>query len=75
MGTGLPVILENKPSVNHLIKNGVNGWFFEVNTFDETVKKAVDVLSIKNTDRIRLSNLNAETLSYDTIAKKMIENL
>ena len=75
MGTGLPVILENKPSVNHLIKDGVNGWFFEINNFDETVKKAVEVLSNKSTDRMSLSKLNAETLSYDTIAKKMIENL
>lgn len=75
MGTGLPVILENKPSVNHLIKDGLNGWFFEINNFDETVKKAVDVLSNKSTDRMSLSKLNAETLSYDTIAKKMIGNL
>ena len=75
MGTGLPVILENKPSVNHLIKDGVNGWFFEINNFDETVKKAVDTLSANKTDRMSLSKLNAETLSYDTIAKKMIENL
>lgn len=75
MGTGLPVILENKPSVNHLIKDGVNGWFFEINNFDETVKKAVDALSMKPTDRMSLSKLNAQTLSYDTIAKKMIENL
>ncbi|MEO8760846.1 MAG: glycosyltransferase [Bacteroidia bacterium] len=75
MGTGLPVILENKPSVNHLIKDGINGWFFEINTFDTVVAKAVDVLSSKMTDRINLSKLNAETLSYDTIAKKMIENL
>ncbi len=75
MGTGLPVILENKPSVNHLIKEGINGWFFEINNFDETVKKAVDTLSIHKTDRESLSKLNAETLSYDTIAKKMIENL
>ena len=75
MGTGLPVILENKPSVNHLIKEGINGWFFEINNFDEAVKKAVDTLSIHKTDRESLSKLNAETLSYDTIAKKMIENL
>jgi glycosyltransferase involved in cell wall biosynthesis len=75
MGTGLPVILENKPSVNHLIKDGRNGWFFEINNFDETVKKAVDVLSDKKADRIALSKLNSETLSYDTIARKMIENL
>ncbi len=75
MGTGLPVILENKPSVNHLIKDGINGWFFEINTFDTVVAKAVDVLSSKKIDRGNLAKLNAETLSYDTIAKKMIENL
>jgi glycosyltransferase involved in cell wall biosynthesis len=75
MGTGLPVILENKPSVNHLIKEGINGWFFEINNFDETVKRAVDRLSAHKIDRESLSKLNAETLSYDTIAKKMIENL
>jgi glycosyltransferase involved in cell wall biosynthesis len=75
MGTGLPVILENKPSVNHLIKEGVNGWFFEKYNFDKIVLKAVDLLSIKKTDRPALAKLNAETLSYDTIAKKMTENI
>ena len=75
MGTGLPVILENKPSVNHLIKEGANGWLFEKHNFDETVQKAVDTLSLKKTDRPALAKLNAATLSYDTIAKKMIENI
>ena len=75
MGTGLPVILEKRPSVSHLIKEGINGWFFEKHNFDETIQKAVDVLSDKKTDRPVLARLNAETLSYDIIAKKMVENI
>jgi glycosyltransferase involved in cell wall biosynthesis len=37
MGTGLPIILENKPVVNHLLKPGHNGWFYEKNNFNETI--------------------------------------
>jgi glycosyltransferase involved in cell wall biosynthesis len=75
MGTGLPIILENKPSVNHLLKNGVNGWFYEKDTFDSIIKNAVTTLQDKKMDREKLAKENAVMLSYDTIAKKMIENL
>jgi glycosyltransferase involved in cell wall biosynthesis len=75
MGTGLPVILENKPSVNHLLKEGVNGWFFEKNTFDDTVKKAVVVLQKTKANRKNLAEENAIKLSYDNIARKIIETI
>ncbi|HKC68058.1 MAG TPA: glycosyltransferase, partial [Bacteroidia bacterium] len=75
MGTGLPVILEDKPSVNHLLKNGVNGWFYKKDTFDKVIENAVSMLQDKKSDREKLANDNAATLSYDTIAQKIIENL
>lgn len=74
MGTGLPVILENKSSVNHLIKDNFNGWFFEKEDFNTTVKKVVSVLSSKKTDRKKMSSENAVNFSYDNIARKMIES-
>jgi len=75
MGTGLPVILENKSSVNHLIKDGVNGWFFKKDNFDETVKNAVSVLKKIKTDRKKMSNENEVKLSYDNIARKILETI
>jgi glycosyltransferase involved in cell wall biosynthesis len=75
MGTGLPVILENKPSVNHLIKDGVNGWFFGKNNFEEVIQKAATKLSLEKSDREKLSADNASWLSYDSIAKKIIESV
>ena len=75
MGTGLPVILENKPSVNHLIKNNVNGWFFEKDTFEDVIRNVVTILQDKKTDRKKLADENATLLSYDTIANKIIESI
>lgn len=75
MGTGLPIILENKPSVNHLLKDGVNGWFYKKDNFDSVMQHAVTILENKKTDREKLAKDNAAMLSYDTIAQKIIENL
>jgi glycosyltransferase involved in cell wall biosynthesis len=75
MGTGLPVILENKPSVNHLIKNNINGWFFEKNNFEDVIRAVVNTLQDKKTDRNKLAGENATLLSYDTIAHKIIESI
>lgn len=75
MGTGLPIILEDKPSVSHLLKNEVNGWFYKKDNFDSVIKNAVTILQDKKMDREKLAKENAATLSYDTIAQKIIENL
>lgn len=75
MGTGLPVILENKPSVNHLIIEGKNGWFFNKQTFDSIIEKVVNGLSGHPFDRKKLSGENSIKLSYDTIAQKILDTL
>lgn len=75
MGTGLPVILENKTSVNHLIKNNINGWFFEKNNFEDIIRNVVTILQGKKTDRQHIAKENANMLSYDTIAAKIIESI
>lgn len=75
MGTGLPVILENKPSQNHLIENNVNGWFFEKDTYVETIEKVVGILSGKKADREALQKKNAAKLSYDNIALRIVQHL
>lgn len=75
MGTGLPVILEQKPSVSHLVKDGANGWFFNKGHFDETVQKVVTELSAQKKDRVQLAAANAVHLSYDEVAKKILATL
>jgi glycosyltransferase involved in cell wall biosynthesis len=75
MGTGLPVILENKPSVNHLIQNNINGWFFEKQNFEETIKRVAKLLSEKKSDRLELVKENSKKLSYDYIAQKIVSTL
>jgi glycosyltransferase involved in cell wall biosynthesis len=75
MGTGLPIILENKPSVNHLIKEGINGWFFNKETFESTINNVVDVLNNTTLDRENLAIQNSKSLSYDTIAQKILDTV
>jgi glycosyltransferase involved in cell wall biosynthesis len=75
MGTGLPVILENKPSVNHLVKEGENGWFYEKNEPGTAIRKAVVALAAKKPDRPKLAAANASWLSYDSIARKIVDSV
>jgi glycosyltransferase involved in cell wall biosynthesis len=75
MGTGLPIILENKPSVNHLINEGTNGWFFNNDNFESTINKVVDDLSNTALDRDNLAIQNSKVLSYDTIAQKILDTV
>jgi len=75
MGTGLPVILEDKPSVNHLIVNEKNGWFFKKDTLPETIEKAVNALTQQKFNRENLVANNSKKLSYDAIATKILDSL
>lgn len=75
MGTGLPIILENKPSVNHLINEGTNGWFFNKDNFESTINKVVDDLCNTALDRENLAIQNSKVLSYDTIAQKILDTV
>ncbi|MFO0322847.1 MAG: glycosyltransferase [Bacteroidota bacterium] len=75
MGTGLPIILENKPSVNHLIDEGRNGWFFKKETLEITIHKVVNAFAEFNIDRELLANQNSKKLSYDAIAKKILDTV
>jgi glycosyltransferase involved in cell wall biosynthesis len=75
MGTGLPIILENKPSVNHLINEGNNGWFFNKDTFESTITNVVNILNKKKMDRDLLALQNSNKLSYDKIAQNILDTL
>lgn len=75
MGTGLPVILENKASMNHLVENGLNGWYYDKSDFDTVIKRISDILRDHKTNRESLQKHNASKLSYNNIALKIIENL
>lgn len=75
MGTGLPIILENKPSVSHLIENEKNGWFFTNDNFSTTIEKAVTTLRLNKFDRKNLVNHNSKKLSYDIIAQKILDTV
>lgn len=75
MGTGLPVILENKPSVNHLVTEGLNGWYFNTGELAKAIDKALlRQLDIKE-NRKFLSEQNAKKLSYDAIAQKILNSI
>lgn len=80
MGTGLPVILENKPSLNHLVTEGVSGWYFKKGQLYKTIENSVmEIKKMGSEDRIayrnKVTKINWEKLSYDKIAEKIISNL
>jgi glycosyltransferase involved in cell wall biosynthesis len=78
MGTGLFVILENKDSVNHLIKNN-NGSLYENGKLPEALSYIIRYFETLGTEKkeqeriVRLST-NENFLSYDVIAQAIISS-
>lgn len=76
MGTGLPVILENKLSVNHLIKNGINGWLYDKKEFFRILENAItEVNRYQGDNREKVREYNSVNLSYENIAKTIIDSV
>lgn len=77
MGTGLPVVLEYKDVVSHLLQPEVNGWYFEKNNLPVIMKQAATTISnmlpqARITKRKETQKSNAEKFSYDVIAREII---
>lgn len=79
MGTGLKIVLENKEVVSHLLTNGVNGWYYEKGKLSEGLKNAIESpqynAAATVAERKKIVALNSDWLSYNTIAKKIVEDL
>jgi glycosyltransferase involved in cell wall biosynthesis len=73
MGTGLPVLLEDKPSVSHLVQDGVNGWRFNGNELVAAMEAAVGAPRLPPREEIAASN--QERLGYDHVTKALIASL
>jgi glycosyltransferase involved in cell wall biosynthesis len=80
MGTGLKIVLENKEIVSHLLKDEINGWYYDKGKLSEALAKAVDSFNKldpekKNEERNKVIKMNADWLSYDVISQRIIEDL
>jgi glycosyltransferase involved in cell wall biosynthesis len=79
MGTGLPVVLRDRPTVSHLLKPGVNGWYGRSDeSTEQLVAPALSALGDRSggdTERSATAALNREYLSYDGIAVEMLSGL
>jgi glycosyltransferase involved in cell wall biosynthesis len=79
MGTGLPIILEKKMVMNHLIQEGVNGWYFEKGQLMEVIEKSAAEIKKKNieqgiTDRKNIASTHSLKFSYNNIAQRIIDS-
>ena len=81
MGTGLSVLLEKKPSTQHLLKEGFNGWYYNDEKPLETVLHEV-VQRMENQPpderrncRLKRAEANQKFLSYNEIVQEMIAGL
>lgn len=70
MGTGLKVILPYKDSVSHLLEEGLNGYYFHSNNFEEKVLEIFNSVSTSHT-REELVAYN-ERFSYATLVDKIL---
>jgi glycosyltransferase involved in cell wall biosynthesis len=81
MGTGLPVVLRNRPSVSHLVIPGRNGWYVQPHeTVEDVLANAIgDVTALTVEERLArreaAASLSLSYLSYDRIALEMVDGL
>jgi hypothetical protein len=78
MGTGLPVVLRARPTVNHLVIPEKNGWYVATgDELEQTLGRAVDAvgrLEINERLQVRrtIADFNRMYLSYDVIAAEIV---
>ncbi len=75
MGTGLKILLPDKPSVAHLITNGLNGWI--ENSVEDGLSRAIAEVEKKNSkdrehERKGIEIFNNKFLSYDNIMNSVL---
>jgi glycosyltransferase involved in cell wall biosynthesis len=79
MGTGLPVLLEEKKSVSHLLKSESTGLYFNKNNLSEKLKHAYYSFKSSNPAeyqemRKRIEKSNNEYFSYNELIKQIISS-
>tara|TARA_B100000809_G_scaffold46738_1_gene41142 strand:- start:7005 stop:8192 length:1188 start_codon:yes stop_codon:yes gene_type:complete len=74
MGTGLPVVLPNRPNVSHIVNEGETGWYFNENEFVQAIEKAAEQLSKIDRTKLKrkLAEINKTNYSYSKIAEGII---
>ena len=72
MGTGLPVLLKAKPSVGHLVRDGINGWHIRDDDLVSTMKTAA---TTRLASREEIAARNSERLSYDRVTRDLIASV
>jgi glycosyltransferase involved in cell wall biosynthesis len=80
MGTGLPVVLHRRPTVSHLVQEGVNGWYANPGQLFETLRSAVSETAARSARgrreaRLARAALNRSYLSYDVVARRIVDGL
>jgi glycosyltransferase involved in cell wall biosynthesis len=81
MGTGLPVVLRQRPTVSHLLQPGKNGWYVgKRETIAQALAGAIGRLaavvpSERLSRRRQIADLNRSYLCYDVIAQEMLDHL
>lgn len=79
MGTGLKIILPNKPGMNHLLASGKNGYYFNPDEMTKIMTRVIeDHESMNISTRLQLrentAGFNFREFSYDVIARKCLVN-
>jgi glycosyltransferase involved in cell wall biosynthesis len=75
MGTGLPVVLEDRPNVRGLLRTGRNGWYAQSGgCIDQALSDALETLPTLPR-RETIASDNREYLAYDAIATAMLAGL
>jgi hypothetical protein len=77
MGTGLPVMLEEKKSVSHLVDSGSTGLYFTRNNIIETLLQAYKLFKLQIPEeyeemRKEIEKINSAHFSYEKLVRQII---
>ena len=73
LGTGLPVILPTRPGVSHIVQNGKNGWYAELDDLYPTYQQALKALTSGSmASRSSLAKSMEEQFSWPSIARQIL---
>jgi len=73
MGTGLPLLLESKPSVQHLVQEGLNGWHFSSQGLVDAMRQARHAATLRPRELIATENRGR--VSFDIIAQSLLDSV
>lgn len=75
MGTGLPVCIPNSKVLSHLLKENINGWYYNKNNMKEEIINILINDINSNINRADIEHYNQSILSWKTVVNSIMAEI